>query len=198
MTPSGSRRQRLIVGITGATGALYGIRTLQRAREFDLETHLVVSVWGARTIEHETTHSVAEVRAMADVVHKPSDQAATISSGSFITAGMVIAPCSVKTLGAIANGFGGHLISRAADVTLKERRRLVLLVRESPLTEIHLENMLTLTRMGASIAPPMPAYYNHPTSIEDLIDHTVTRTFDQLGLHSDAGRRWDGRLDAPT
>ena len=187
--------RRLVVAITGATGAIFGVRMLERAREFEgLETHLVVSGWGARTLEHETTYRVADLHRLADVVHKPGDQAATISSGSFLTEGMVIAPCSVKTVAAIANGLAGDLVARAADVVLKERRRLVLLVRESPLSEIHLENLLKLARMGASIVPPVPAFYNAPRTIDDLVDHVVTRALDQFGLHSKATPRWDGEL----
>lgn len=139
---------RLVMGITGASGAIFGVRLLERFRENEVETHLIITPWGARTLEHETAYPLAEVRGFADVGHKPTDQVALISSGSFQTDGMIIAPCSVKTLAAIAVGWGGDLISRAADVVLKERRRLVLLVREAPLNEIHLENMLKLARMG--------------------------------------------------
>jgi 4-hydroxy-3-polyprenylbenzoate decarboxylase len=134
------------------------------------------------------------VRRLADVVHKPGDQGAIISSGSFQTDGMIIAPCSVRTLAAITAGYGDDLLSRAADVVLKERRRLVLLVRESPLSEIHLENMLRLARMGVVIIPPAPAFYNHPKSVEDIVDHIVTRTLDQVGFHSAATPRWDGHI----
>jgi flavin prenyltransferase len=189
--------ERVVVAITGATGSIFGIRTLERLREFPVETHLVVSPWGARTIEHETSYRMPEVRALADVVYRPGDQAAAISSGSFITRGMVIAPCSVRTLAAIANGLADNLIARAADVVLKERRRLVLMVRESPLSQVHLENMLKVSRFGADIVPPMPAFYNHPASIEELVDHIVTRALDQLGLHSEATRRWDGEPLGP-
>lgn len=192
--PTTDQRRRVIVAITGATGAVFGVRTLQRLRDFDVETHLIVSSWGARTIEHETKWSAAEVRDMADVVHKPGDQAATVSSGSFITHGMVIAPCSVKTVAAIAAGYASDLVSRAADVVIKERRPLVLMVRESPLSEIHLENMARLARIGASIVPPMPAFYNQPASLEEMVDHIVTRALDQLGLHSTVTPRWDGRM----
>ena len=192
-TTGGSPR-RLIVAITGASGAVLGVRLLERLREFDVETHLVISAWGARTLEHETPYPVAQVRRLADVVHKPGDQGATISSGSFRTDGMIIAPCSVKTLAAIAGGYADDLVARAADVVLKERRRLVLVVREAPLSEIHLENMLKLARMGASIVPPVPAFYTRPKTLEDAVDHIVTRVLDQVGLHSEQTPRWDGNL----
>jgi flavin prenyltransferase len=185
---------RLVVAITGATGAVFGIRTLEALAELGVETHLCISSWGRRTIEHETALSVDDVRAMATHAHPPGDMAATISSGSFRTDGMVVAPCSMRTLGTIANGIGDNLVARAADVTLKERRRLVLLPRETPLHEVHLANMLTLTRLGATILPPMPAFYNRPQSLADIVDHVVARTLDQFGLCSPHARRWDGRL----
>jgi 4-hydroxy-3-polyprenylbenzoate decarboxylase len=185
---------RLVVAITGATGAVFGIRTLEALSELGVETHLCISPWGRRTIEHETALSVDDVRALATHTHPPGDMAATISSGSFRTDGMVVAPCSMRTLGTIANGIGDNLVARAADVTLKERRRLVLLPRETPLHEVHLANMLTLTRLGATILPPMPAFYNRPQSLADMVDHVVARTLDQFGLCSPHARRWDGRL----
>lgn len=194
MESNSQRIRRLIVAITGASGAIFGIRLLERLREFEVESHVVISAWGAKTIEHETDYTVADVRALADVAHKPVDQGAAISSGSFRTDGMVIAPCSVKTLAAIASGYANDLVSRAADVVLKERRPLVLMVRESPLSAIHLENMLKLARLGAVIVPPAPAFYNHPESLADAVDHIVTRALDQLGLHSDATARWDGNV----
>ena len=185
---------RVIVAITGATGAIFGVRTLERLREFDVETHLVISAWGAKTIEHETGLSVRQVRDLADVSHRPGEQGATISSGSFATRGMIVAPCSVKTLASVASGLADDLVARAADVVMKEQRKLVLMVRESPFSPIHLENMLKLARMGVSILPPMPAFYNGPASLEDMVDHIVTRALDQFGLHSDATPRWDGVL----
>ncbi len=185
---------RVVVAITGATGAILGIRLLQRLADFGVERHLIVSAWGARTIAHETNYDIKEVRKFADVTHKVTDLGATLSSGSFITRGMIIAPCSVKTLAALATGLSGDLIARAADVTLKERRRLILMVRESPLNQVHLENMLRLSQMGAAIVPPMASFYTKPTSLEEMTDHIVTRTLDQLGLHSDAAPRWDGEL----
>ena len=185
---------RIIVAITGATGAIFGVRALERLREFDVETHLIVSPWGAKTIEHETGRSVKEVRALADVSHRPHEQGATISSGSFLTLGMLVAPCSVKTLAAISSGFAEDLVARAADVVLKEQRKLVLMVRESPLSPIHLENMLRLSRAGATMLPPMPAFYSRPETIDELVDHIVTRALDQFGLHSEKTKRWDGKL----
>ena len=149
---------KLIVGITGATGAIFGIRLLEVLRTHAVESHLVVSKWGARTLAHETGYSLEQVQRLATASYSPGDQGAAISSGSFVTSGMVVAPCSVRTLAAIATGQGEHLIHRAADVILKERRKLVLVVRESPLSDIHLENMLKLSRMGVIILPPVPAF----------------------------------------
>jgi 4-hydroxy-3-polyprenylbenzoate decarboxylase len=187
----------LIVGITGASGAIFGVRVLERLNDLDIETHLIITPWGSRTLEHETHYSARDVGQLADVVHKPSDQSSLLSSGSFHNSGMVIAPCSMKTLASIANGWAGDLISRTADVTLKEQRRLILLVRETPLSAVHLENMLKLARVGVGIVPPVPAFYNYPTSLEDIVDHIVTRTLDQLGVRSESNSRWNGRLGAP-
>lgn len=187
--------RRLIVGLTGATGAIFGIRILELLRNSrNIESHLVISGWARRTIEHETRYTLKQVCELAAVYHNSNNMAAEISSGSFITEGMVIVPCSMRTLGAIAHGSGEHLIHRAADVVLKERRRLVLVVRESPLSELHLENMLKLARMGVSIVPPMPAFYNHPKSIGDIVDHVVARVLDQFGIPVSVAKRWDGRM----
>lgn len=186
--------ERLIVAITGASGAIFGVRTLERAREFDLETHLILSAWGAKTLQHEAGLTLRDMRQRADVVHRPTDQGAPVSSGSYETLGMVVAPCSVRALAAIANGMADDLVTRAADVVIKERRQLVLMVRESPLSAIHLENMLKLSRLGVTILPPMPAFYNHPASLDDMVDHVVTRTLDQFRLRSDRTPRWDGRM----
>jgi len=185
---------RLIIGITGATGAIYGVRLLERLREHGAETHLVISRWGARTLMHETTWSRERVEALATVAYAPADMGTAISSGSFRTDGMVIAPCSAKTLGAIAHGFGDNLIHRAADVVLKERRKLVLAIREAPLSDIHLENMLKLSRMGTVILPPMPAFYNNPQTIADVVDHTVARILDQFGIEVGSAVRWSGEM----
>jgi 4-hydroxy-3-polyprenylbenzoate decarboxylase len=185
---------RLIVAITGATGAIYGVRLLERLREAGVETHLVISRWGARTLLHETAYSREHVEALAEVAYAPGDMGAAISSGSFATDGMIVAPCSARTLGAIAHGFGDSLVHRAADVVLKERRRLVLAIREAPLSDIHLENMLRLSRAGAIILPPLPAFYNHPRTIDDLVDHTVARMLDQFGIELRGAPRWSGEM----
>jgi 4-hydroxy-3-polyprenylbenzoate decarboxylase len=185
---------RLIVGITGATGAIYGVRLLERLREAGADTHLVISRWGARTLLHETSWSRERVEALAGATYAPGDMGAAISSGSFRTDGMVIAPCSAKTLAAIAHGYGDNLIHRAADVVLKERRRLVLVVREAPLSDIHLENMLKLSRMGAVILPPMPAFYNNPRTVDDVVDYTVARILDQFGIEVESAMRWSGDM----
>ena len=186
--------QRLIVGITGATGTIFGVRVLQMLHGSGVETHLVVSKWAARTLAHETPYSLKEIQALATQSYGSGDQGATISSGSFVTLGMVIAPCSMRTLAAIAHGLGDNLIHRAADVVLKERRKLVLVVRESPFNEIHLENMLKLARMGVVILPPMPAFYNHPQSLDDMVNHVAMRVVDQFDIHLDVMNRWDGVL----
>jgi 4-hydroxy-3-polyprenylbenzoate decarboxylase len=183
--------RRLIVGITGASGSIYGVRLLQMLRGTDIETHLVMSRWGARTLVHETGYTPEQVQALASVSHPLTDQGATISSGSFVTLGMVIAPCSVRTLAAIAHGLGDHLVHRAADVVLKERRTLVLAVREAPLNEIHLENMLKLARMGVVIAPPVPAFYARPETVDEIVNYTAARLLDQFGIHVDMAR-WPG------
>src|SRR5499426_2291303 len=183
---------RIIVGMTGATGSIYGVRLLERLREAGVETHLVISRWGARTLLHETPFSREQVEAMADETYASNDMGAAIASGSFQTAGMLIAPCSAKTLGAIANGVGDSLIHRAADVVLKERRKLVLAVREAPLSDIHLENMLKLSRMGVVIFPPVPAFYNNPQTLDDVVNHIVMRALDQFGIHLDVMSRWEG------
>jgi flavin prenyltransferase len=187
--------RRLIVGITGASGSIFGVRLLERLRETDVESHLILSRWGARTVVHETDYSVERVQQLATAVYAPTDQGAALSSGSFVTMGMIILPCSVKTLAQIAHGIGDTLITRAADVVLKERRRLVLGVREAPLHEIHLENMLRLTRMGVVIAPPVPAFYSRPRTIDDLVDHTVARMLDLFDIHTDASPRWQGQME---
>jgi 4-hydroxy-3-polyprenylbenzoate decarboxylase len=187
---------RIVVAITGATGSIIGVRLLEVMRDAGVETHLIMSKWGARTMIHETSRTMEEVNATASYSYNPGDQGAAISSGSFLTDGMVIAPCSMRTLAAIASGQGEHLVHRAADVILKERRKLVLVVRESPLSEIHLENMLKLARMGVTILPPMPGFYNHPKSVAEIVDHIVMRILDQFGIHTDLTSRWDGEMRA--
>jgi 4-hydroxy-3-polyprenylbenzoate decarboxylase len=185
---------KLIVAITGATGAIYGVRLLERLRDASVETHLVISRWGARTLLHETPYSREQVEALATVVYRSADMGAAISSGSFQTDGMIVAPCSAKTLAAVAHGFGENLIHRAADVVLKERRKLVLVVREAPLSDIHLDNMLRLSRMGAVMLPPMPAFYTLPRTIDDIVDHTVSRVLDQFGVPVSGVERWTGEM----
>jgi len=189
---------RLIIGITGATGTIYGVRLLERLRDSGVETHLVMSRWGARTLLHETPYTREQVEALATTSYAPADMGASISSGSFRTDGMIIAPCSAKSLAAIAHGFGENLIHRAADVVLKEHRKLVLAVREVPLSSIHLENMLTLARMGALVMPPLPAFYNHPRTIDDIVDYTVARMLDQFGLEVRGAERWVGEMGVGT
>ena len=183
---------RIVLGITGASGAIFGIRTLQALRELEVETHVVLSRWARTTIATETGFNVEEIESLASAFYHHDNQAAAISSGSFKTDGMIVAPCSMKSLAAIRIGFSDSLISRAADVTLKERRKLVLLARESPFSEIHLENMLALTRMGAVIFPPVPAFYNNPQSVDDIVRHIVGRLLDQFGLEAPNMSRWDG------
>jgi len=185
---------RLIVGITGATGTIFGVRLLQMLHGSGVETHLVVSKWAARTLAHETPYSLKDIQDLATQSYGIGAQGAPISSGSFVTMGMVIAPCSMRTLAAIAHGLGDNLIHRAADVILKERRKLVLVVRESPFSEIHLENMLKLARMGVVILPPVPAFYNNPQNLDDMINHITMRVIDQFDIHLDVMNRWDGVL----
>lgn len=189
--------RRLIVGMTGATGAIIGVRLLEALKQAAVEIHLVVSKWGRQTIEHETTYSYDEVCGLAHRVYSSGDMGAAISSGSFATGGMIVAPCSMRSLAAIAHGHGDTLVHRAADVVLKERRPLVLVARETPLSDIHLENMLKLSRMGVTILPPMPAFYNHPETIEDLVAHMVARILDQFSVPFDLAKRWDGKMRTP-
>ncbi len=188
--------RRLVVGMTGASGVIFGIRLLQALRETEVETHLVLSKWAQQNIEHETNWSVSQVRSLAAECYGQGDMGAAISSGSFLTDGMAIVPCSVGSLAAIAQGQSQHLVHRAADVVLKERRHLVLAVRETPLSEVHLENMLKLARMGVTIMPPMPAFYNHPRAIDDIVEHIVARILDQFGIAVDFARRWDGQIQS--
>ena len=184
--------RRLIIAIAGASGTAYGVRLLQVLQATDIETHLVLTDSAKLTMAAETDFQPAQVQALADVVHAAKNVGATIASGSFVTLGMVIAPCSVNTLSEIAWGITGNLISRAADVTLKERRRLILLVRETPLHAGHLKSMLQVTQNGAIVMPPVPALYIKPKSVDDVIDHTVGRVLDLLGLETDLVQRWNG------
>jgi 4-hydroxy-3-polyprenylbenzoate decarboxylase len=182
----------MIVGISGASGAIYGLRCLQVLRELGVETHLVISKSGVLTIEQELKIPVAEVRALADHVHAPGNIGATCASGSFQTLGMIVAPCSMRSLAEIATGVTSSLLTRAAEVVLKERRRLVLLAREAPLTNTHLRNMLSVSEMGGIIMPPVPAFYTHPASLDEMVDHTVGRALDLFGLETGRVRRWAG------
>lgn len=184
----------IVVAMTGSTGAIFGVRLLEALHQAKVDVHLILSKWAERTIEHETTYTVDQVRSLATVVHSAVNQAASISSGSFRTAGMVVAPCSMKTLAAIAHGFGESLIPRAADVVLKEKRKLVLVTREMPLSAIHLENMLKLANMGAVMMPPMPAFYNHPTTLDDMVNHIVGRILDQFDIDVTLAPRWSGEM----
>ena len=184
---------RLIVAITGATGAVFGVRLLEHLRAMpEVETHLVLSRWARTTVELETGYSVREVGALADAVYAPDDQGAAISSGSFRTDGMVIAPCSMKTLAGIRAGYADGLVGRAADVVLKERRPLVLVPRETPLSEVHLENMLALARQGVRIVPPMPAFYHRPSTVDEIVDHITVRVLDQFNLSVPGAKHWQG------
>jgi len=187
----------LVVAITGATGIVYGVRLLERLREAGVGSHLVMSKWAIQTMLQETDYTVEGVKRLATAVHSPDDFGASISSGSFVTRGMVVAPCSMRTLAAISTGSGTTLVHRAADVVLKERRKLVLVPREAPLSDIHLEHMLRLSRMGAVMFPPVPAFYQRPATVDDIVDHTVMRVLDQFGLHLDEAGRWSGRTAAP-
>jgi len=184
--------QRLIVAITGASGTVYGVRILQALRESGIETHLVMSDAAKLTMAAETDYLPAQVEALADVVHSAKNVGATIASGSFVTMGMIIAPCSINTMSEIAWGITGNLISRAADVALKERRRLVLLVRETPLHAGHLKTMLQVTENGAIVMPPVPGLYARPQSIDEMIDHTVGRALDLFQIDTGLVKRWHG------
>lgn len=191
-TSSEAPRKRLVVALTGATGAILGIEILRVLRRLHVETHLIVSHWAEATIKYETDYTVANVRALADHVHSIHDLAASVSSGSFRADGMIVIPCSMRTLAAVASGLCDDLITRAADVMLKERRRLVLAVRETPFSEIHLRNMLEVTRAGAIICPTVPAYYQKPTTIEDQNTHMIGRMLDLFGIDTNDFDRWNG------
>lgn len=187
-------KKRLVIGITGASGAVYGVRMLQLLSQVDeWESHLVISSSGLMTATHELEMDRAQIEGLADVVHNVRDIGASIASGSFQCNGMVIAPCSMRTLAAVAHGLSDNLITRAADVMLKERRRLVLVARETPLNLAHLRNMVAVTELGAIVAPPVPAFYNQPTAIDDIVNHTVARILDLFEVeHSGLLQRWEG------
>jgi 4-hydroxy-3-polyprenylbenzoate decarboxylase len=185
---------RLILGVTGASGSIYGWRLLEKLRKVeDVEVHLILSRSGERTAFLEMGKSAADFKALADCSYPVEDIGCRLASGSFPTSAMVIAPCSIHTMSAIAGGISSNLMVRAADVILKERRKLVLMVRESPLHLGHLRSMTALSEMGAIIAPPMPAFYHHPQTVADIVEHTVDRVLDLIGLPSEDARRWDGK-----
>jgi 4-hydroxy-3-polyprenylbenzoate decarboxylase len=187
--------RRLIVAITGASGAIYGVQLLRRLREAPgIETHLLLSSAGVLTVHQELDLKRGDVEALAHVVHNVNDIGASVASGSFATAGMVVAPCSMKTLGAIANGLADNLVARAADVCLKERRRVVLLARETPLNLAHIRNMEAVTLMGGVIFPPVPAFYQRPRSLDEMVDHTLARVLDLFDIEHDLAPRWDGQV----
>jgi 4-hydroxy-3-polyprenylbenzoate decarboxylase len=193
----GARRPRLIVAISGASGAIYGVRLLSILKDQPVETHLVVSEAARMTLAAETGRKPQEVEALADRVYRNRDVGAAIASGSYPTIGMIVAPCSVKTLGEIASGVTQSLISRAADVVLKERRRLVLMLRETPLHLGHIRAMQAVTEIGAIVAPPVPAFYGRPHTLEDMVDHTLGRVLDLFGLETGTVRRWGEDEDGP-
>jgi 4-hydroxy-3-polyprenylbenzoate decarboxylase len=188
--------RRLIVAITGSTGPHYGVRLLEVLADLGVETHLILSAAARKTIEYEMRRDPSDVEALAYARHDERDIGASIASGTLVTDGMVVAPCSIRSLSAIANSANDNLVIRAADVCLKERRRLVLVVRETPFHAGHLRLMLQATEAGAVILPPVPAFYHRPQSIQDLIDHTVVKVLDQFGIHADLIDRWQG-LPAP-
>ncbi|RNJ77498.1 MAG: UbiX family flavin prenyltransferase [Nitrosopumilus sp. B06] len=181
---------KILVGMTGSTGAIYGIRLLEELSRLEIRTHLVMSEWAAKCIAMETTYTAQQVRSLADEVSAERDMASSVSSGTHKTDGMAVVPCSMKTLSAIANGYDDTLIARAAGVTIKESRKLVLVARESPLSAIHLENMLKLSRLGIVILPPVTEFYTHPKTINDIINHGVGKCLDQFGIEHDLYPRW--------
>jgi 4-hydroxy-3-polyprenylbenzoate decarboxylase len=187
-----SLKSRLIVGISGASGAIYGVRLLQALRDLPVETHLVVSKAAEMTLAYETEFKVKDLRALANHWYPVADVGAAISSGSFQTLGMIIAPCSVRSMAEIATGVTTNLLTRAADVVLKERRRLVLMLRESPLHTGHLRNLTALSEMGAIVAPPLPAFYTRPQTVDDIVNHSVSRVLDLFGIDTGRLRRWTG------
>ncbi|EUC42266.1 hypothetical protein COCMIDRAFT_8125 [Bipolaris oryzae ATCC 44560] len=186
------RPKRIVIGITGATGTIYAVRLLEILRDLSIETHLIMSKWAHTTLKYETDRTEAEIHSLASRVYTARDMTAPIASGSFLHDGMIIVPCSMKTLAAVRIGFCDDLISRAADVTLKERRTLMLVPRETPLSDIHLENLLAVRKMGAVVFPPMPAFYTRPKSLEEMVEQSVGRMLDNFGIHTDGFERWNG------
>ena len=190
MAAAERKPKRLIIGISGASGVIYGIRLLELLRDTDIETHLVMSKSAEITVAHETSSKVADIKAMADVCYRNDDIAAAVASGSYKTNGMIVAPCSIRTLSEIVSGVTSSLLTRAADVVLKENRRLVLMVRETPLHLGHLRSMAAAAEMGAVVSPPVPAFYAKPESLADMIDHTLGRVLDQFDIDVSTVRRW--------
>jgi flavin prenyltransferase len=186
--------KKLIIGMTGSSGAIIGARLLEVLADTSIETHLIVSKWAQQTLEHETSYTLDALRELAGETYSVGDMGAKISSGSFHTDGMVIVPCSMRSVASIAHGLGDHLVHRAADVILKERRKLVVVPRELPLSTLHLENLLKLSKMDVTILPPMPAFYNHPKSLDDMVDHIVMRILDQFDVARELVSRWDGKM----
>jgi 4-hydroxy-3-polyprenylbenzoate decarboxylase len=186
-------KERIIIGMTGASGVIYGIEILRELKKKDIEVHLIISESGKKNISFETDYSVGEVEALADTVYDNHDLAAPPASGSFLTQGMIVAPCTIKTLSGIANSYSENLIVRAADVSLKEKRKLVLLVRETPLHGGHLDLMSRAADLGAHILPPIPSFYNHPKSIEDIVHQTIGKVFDYFGIDHSLFERWGGQ-----
>ena len=184
--------RRIVIGISGSSGVIYGIRMLEHLRDTDYETHLIISKSAKLNIAIETQYSFKGVTELADFTHDPKNMAAAISSGSFLTEGMIVAPCTIKTLSGIANSYTENLLIRAADVSLKEKRKLVLLVRETPLHKGHLNLMATAADLGAHILPPIPSFYHMPKTIDDIIDQTIGKVFDYMGVEHELFRRWDG------
>lgn len=187
-----TRPARIVVGVTGATGTIFAVRLLEQLRQLNIETHLVMSKWASVTLKYETDLRAAQIRDLATFSYASSDLAAPISSGSFLHDGMIIVPCSMKTLASVRMGFCDDLISRAADVSLKEGRKLMMVVRETPLSDIHLDNMLALKRAGAIMFPPVPAFYSRPAGIDDLVNQSVGRMLDSFGIHTNNFERWNG------
>jgi flavin prenyltransferase len=184
------KKLKIVVGITGSSGVIYGIKLLYFLNKFEIETHVVLSKWAEKNIEIETDESITKIKKLATFEYKENDMAASISSGSFKTNGMIIMPCSMKTLASISNGYDDNLISRAASVTIKENRKLVIVPRETPLSQIHLSNMLKLAKIGVIILPAMPGFYHRPKTINDLILHIVGKTLDQFDIQNEVFKRW--------
>lgn len=186
------RVKKIVLGISGASGAIYGIRCLEALKKAQIESHVIISSSAVKTIEYETDYSIREVNEMCDFLYDPYDMGASVSSGSFLVEGMIVAPCSIKTLSSVANSFNDNLITRAADVTLKERRRLVLMVRETPFHLGHLKLMQSVAEMGGVILPPIPSFYHKPESVEDIVNQSVGKALDQFGIEGNLFERWSG------